>query len=130
MVARAYSLLDGYIYGFALTKMSLPFETPEDIEDITQRMMEPCPPTEYPHLARFVHEHTMRPGYEFAEGSSTASTSSWTRSSAKWRSAERRRLDRRYYATPSQAAPALLGTRPTLTTVPSAKRPCLSAQRA
>ena len=23
-----YSLLDGYIYGFALTKMSLPFETP------------------------------------------------------------------------------------------------------
>ena len=27
MVAHAYSLLDGYIYGFALTKMNLPFDT-------------------------------------------------------------------------------------------------------
>ena len=30
MVAHAYSVLDGYIYGFALTKMNLPFESPED----------------------------------------------------------------------------------------------------
>jgi len=67
MVAHAYSVLDGYIYGFALTKMSLPFETPEDVEEVTQRMMEPYPSTEYPHLARFVSEHIMRPGYEFAE---------------------------------------------------------------
>ena len=62
-----YSLLDGYIDGFALTKMSLPFETPEDVEAVTQRMMEPYPSNEYPHLARFVNEHIMRPGYEFAE---------------------------------------------------------------
>lgn len=67
MVAHAYSVLDGYIYGFALTKMSLPFETPEDVEEVTQRMMEPYPSTEYPHLARFVSEHIMRPGYDFAE---------------------------------------------------------------
>lgn len=25
------------------------------------------PSNEYPHLARFVNEHIMRPGYEFAE---------------------------------------------------------------
>lgn len=67
IVAHADSLLDGYIYGFAPTKISLPFETPEDIEDVTQRMMEPYLSTEYPHLARFVNEHIMRPGYEFAE---------------------------------------------------------------
>lgn len=67
MVAHAYSLLDGYIYGFALTKMSLPFETPEDVEEVTRRMMEPDPSNEYPHLAKFVNEHIMRPGYEFAE---------------------------------------------------------------
>jgi AcrR family transcriptional regulator len=67
MVAHAYSVLDGYIYGFALTKMSLPFETPEDVEDVTQRMMEPFPSTEYPHLARFVNEHIMRPDYAFTE---------------------------------------------------------------
>jgi AcrR family transcriptional regulator len=67
MVAHAYSVLDGYIYGFALTKMSLPFETPEDVEEVTQRMMEPYPSTEYPHLARFVNEHIMRPDYAFTE---------------------------------------------------------------
>jgi AcrR family transcriptional regulator len=67
MVAHAYSVLDGYIYGFALTKMSLPFETPEDVEEVTQRMMETYPSTEYPHLARFVNEHIMRPDYAFTE---------------------------------------------------------------
>lgn len=67
MVAHAYSLLDGYIYGFALTKMSLPFETPEDIEEVTQRMLEPFPRNEYPNLATFVAEHVMRPGYDFGE---------------------------------------------------------------
>lgn len=67
MVAHAYSVLDGYIYGFALTKTSLPFETPEDVEEVTQRMMEPYAANEYPHLARFVSEHIMRPGYAFTE---------------------------------------------------------------
>jgi AcrR family transcriptional regulator len=67
MVAHAYSLLDGYIYGFALTKMSLPFETPEDVEEVTQRMMEPYPLNEYPNLAVFVSEHIMRPDYDYGE---------------------------------------------------------------
>ena len=43
MIALAYSLLDGYIYGFALTKMSLPFETPEEVDVATQRMLKPFP---------------------------------------------------------------------------------------
>lgn len=30
MVAHAYYLLDAYIYGFALTKMNVPFDTPAD----------------------------------------------------------------------------------------------------
>lgn len=29
--------------------------------------MKPFPSTEYPHLARFVSAHIMRPGYAFAE---------------------------------------------------------------
>ena len=31
MAAHAYSLLDSYIYGFALTKMNLPFDTSDDV---------------------------------------------------------------------------------------------------
>lgn len=67
MVAHAYSLLDGYIYGFALTKMNIPFDTPEEVEAVTQRMLEPFPLNEYPNLATFVAEHLMRPGYDFEE---------------------------------------------------------------
>lgn len=65
MVAHAYSALDGYIYGFALTKMNIPFETAEDVEAVTQRMLEPLPRDEYPNLSAFVAEHIMQPGYDF-----------------------------------------------------------------
>ena len=67
MVAHGYSLLDGYIYGFALTKMSIPFETPEEVEAVTESMLQPVQVSEYPHLAAFVSEHIMLPGYDFAD---------------------------------------------------------------
>ena len=36
MAAHAYSLLDSYIYGFALTKMNLPFETAEEVAEVAE----------------------------------------------------------------------------------------------
>ena len=36
MAAHAYSLLDSYIYGFALTKMNLPFESTAEIAEVAQ----------------------------------------------------------------------------------------------
>lgn len=65
MIAHAYSLLDGYIYGFALTKMNIPFVTQEDVEAVTQRMFEPFPTGAYPNLVAFVEGHIMKPGYDF-----------------------------------------------------------------
>jgi AcrR family transcriptional regulator len=65
MVAHAYSVLDGYIYGFALTKMNLPFETGEEVADVAQTMLEPFPLGEYPNLVAFITEHAMQPGYDF-----------------------------------------------------------------
>jgi AcrR family transcriptional regulator len=67
MAAHAYSLLDGYIYGFALTKMNLPFETTTDIAEMAETMLEPFPLGEYPNLADFITEHAMKPGYDFAD---------------------------------------------------------------
>jgi AcrR family transcriptional regulator len=67
MVAHAYSLLDGYIYGFALTKMNLPFDSGDDVADLAKDMLEPFPPGEYPHLADFITDHAMKPGYDFGE---------------------------------------------------------------
>jgi AcrR family transcriptional regulator len=67
MVAHAYSLLDGYIYGFALTKMNLPFETPDEVEEVAQTILEPFPVNEYPNLAEFITEHAMKPGYDYGD---------------------------------------------------------------
>jgi AcrR family transcriptional regulator len=65
MAAHAYSLLDSYIYGFALTKMNLPFEGGADVADVAQEMLEPFPMDAYPHLVEFITEHAMQPGYDF-----------------------------------------------------------------
>ena len=67
MAAHAYSLLDAYIYGFALTKMNLPFDTTTDIADMAESMLEPFPVGEYPNLVAFITEHAMKPGYDFAD---------------------------------------------------------------
>ena len=66
-VAHAYSLLDGYIYGFALTKMNLPFESGDDVAEIAQTMLEPFPVSEYPNLVAFITEHALKPGYDFGD---------------------------------------------------------------
>ncbi len=67
MAAHAYSLLDGYIYGFALTKMNLPFETSEEITEVAHNMLEPFPVNEYPNLVEIITEHVMKPGYDYGE---------------------------------------------------------------
>ncbi len=67
MVAHAYSLLDGYIYGFALTTMNLPFESGDDVAEMAQTMLEPFPVNEYPDLTAFISDHAMKPGYDFGD---------------------------------------------------------------
>ncbi len=67
MVAHAYSVLDGYIYGFALTRMNVPFETTAEMDAMAQDMFEPLPANEYPNLAEFVTDHVLKPGYDYAE---------------------------------------------------------------
>ncbi len=67
LVAHAYSLLDGYIYGFALTKMNLPFESTDEVEATARSMLEPFPAGEYQNLVAFISEHIMLPGYDFGD---------------------------------------------------------------
>ena len=65
--AHAYSLLDSYIYGFALTKMNLPFETPDEIGAVAQEMLEPFPLNAYPNLLEILTDHVMKPGYDYGD---------------------------------------------------------------
>ncbi len=66
-VAHAYALLDAYVYGFALTKMNLPFDTTDEVAEVAQSMLEPFPLNEYPHLLEMLTDHVMTPGYDFAD---------------------------------------------------------------
>jgi len=65
--ATAYSLLDSYIYGFAMTKMNLPFDDTSDIVEMSETMLAPFAPGEYQNLADFITEHAMKPGYDYAD---------------------------------------------------------------
>ena len=67
MAAHAYSLLDAYIYGFALTKMNLPFEGGAEVADVATTMLEPFSPDAYPNLVAFISEHAMQAGYDFGD---------------------------------------------------------------
>jgi AcrR family transcriptional regulator len=67
MTAHAYSLLDAYIYGFALTKMNLPFKSSDDVGAVAETMLEPFPINAYPNLMEFLTEHVMQPGYDFGD---------------------------------------------------------------
>jgi AcrR family transcriptional regulator len=65
LAAHAYSLLDAYIYGFALQETNLPFSTPEETAQVAQSIMAEFPADQYPHLTEIALEHVLRPGYDY-----------------------------------------------------------------
>jgi AcrR family transcriptional regulator len=67
LVAHAYSVLDSYIYGFALQERNLPFDTPEETSQLAEAILAQFPADQYPHLAELTIEHVLQPGYDYAE---------------------------------------------------------------
>jgi AcrR family transcriptional regulator len=65
LAAHAFSVLDSYIYGFALQEANLPFDTPEETAEVAQAIMAELPADEYPHLTEMTVEHVLQPGYDF-----------------------------------------------------------------
>jgi AcrR family transcriptional regulator len=63
--AHAFSLLDSYIYGFALQERSLPFDTPQQTAELAQEILARFPVGEYPHLAELTAKHVLQPGYDY-----------------------------------------------------------------
>ena len=66
MAAHAYSVLDSYIYGFALQQQSLPFSTAEEAVEVAESIFHAFPAQAYPHLTELTVEHVLRPGYDYA----------------------------------------------------------------
>jgi AcrR family transcriptional regulator len=61
---HASSVLDAYIYGFALQERGLPFETPEESGEIVQAQSRVAPLEQFPYLREVVTE-LPKSGYDF-----------------------------------------------------------------
>lgn len=66
LAAHAYSLMDSYIYGFALEEAALPF-APQEAGDAVPDFLAQFDPRQYPHLVEMAVEHIMKPGYDYGE---------------------------------------------------------------
>jgi AcrR family transcriptional regulator len=78
MTIQAYSVLDAYIYGFALQEKTVPFENAEEAaavaqeqvreyETVAQEQQLAALAEEFPYLAEVVASHVAKVGYDFAE---------------------------------------------------------------
>lgn len=65
MAAHAYSVMDSYIYGFALQETSMPFDSPESASKTAQAIMARFAAGEYPHLSELAVEKVLKPGYDY-----------------------------------------------------------------
>ena len=65
LTAHAYSVLDSYIYGFALQEPSLPFDTAEETAQVAQAIMARFTSGQYPHLTELTVKHVLQPGYDY-----------------------------------------------------------------
>ena len=66
MAAHAVSVIDGYVYGFALQQINLPLQSREQVAEVGQNILLQLA-GEYPHLAEMITDHAMKPGYDYAE---------------------------------------------------------------
>lgn len=64
MTAHAFSLIDSYIYGFALQEsVSLPFDK-ETAPEVAESILAKSPTDRFPHLTELATEHILQPGYD------------------------------------------------------------------
>jgi AcrR family transcriptional regulator len=67
LTIQAYSVLDAYIYGFALQEASVPFEDAEGAAEVAEEQVQESDAwADYPYLAEVVAGHVAKVGYDFA----------------------------------------------------------------
>jgi AcrR family transcriptional regulator len=78
MTIQAYSVIDAYIYGFALQEKTVPFESAEgaaavaeeqvrEFEAVAEQQQSAALAEEFPYLAEVVAGHVAKIGYDFGE---------------------------------------------------------------
>lgn len=64
--ARAFSVMDSYIYGFALQQNNLPPSSAETAQ-LAQHITQQFAAGDYPHLHEMATEHVLQPNYSYAD---------------------------------------------------------------
>lgn len=67
MAAHAFSVVDGYIYGFALQQVNLPSRSSAESAELAESILRELPADTYPHLAEMIVDHALKPGYDYAQ---------------------------------------------------------------
>jgi AcrR family transcriptional regulator len=66
MAVHAFTVLDSFIFGFALQEQTLPFESTDQVDELATAILSQFPADDYPYLAETVAQHVGKPGYDFA----------------------------------------------------------------
>jgi len=66
LAAHAVSVIDGYVYGFALQQINIPLQSREQVAEVGTNILRHLG-GEYPHLAEMITDHAMQPGYDYAK---------------------------------------------------------------
>jgi AcrR family transcriptional regulator len=66
MAAHAFSVIDGYVYGFALQQINIPLQSREQVTEVGENILRQLA-GQFPHLAEMITEHAMKPGYDYAD---------------------------------------------------------------
>ena len=64
LAAHAFSLLDAYTYGFVLQERALPFDSPEELEEVAHEILAGMPEGEFPCLEEIAREQVLTGVYD------------------------------------------------------------------
>ena len=65
--AHAISVVDGYVHGFVLQEVNLPFRDESELAAMTGAIMDTFPASEFPYLFEMTVEHVLKPGYDYGK---------------------------------------------------------------
>ena len=67
LTAHALSVIDAYVYGFAMQEKALPFDTEERSTEVIEHILAAMPADQWPHLVEFSRQHVLKPGYDYGQ---------------------------------------------------------------
>ncbi|WP_067652158.1 TetR/AcrR family transcriptional regulator [Nocardia harenae] len=67
LTAHAYSVLDSYVYGFALQEATLPFDGPAETAEVATGILDSVRDGDYPYFLEFAEHHVLRAGYDHGD---------------------------------------------------------------